>query len=141
MTDFTPEDLKQMEAKGIHPDTLDEQLRYFREGFPYLPVERAATPGDGILRFSENEASQRAKAFNLKKKNLTLLKFVPASGAASRMFKNLFEFIQEDKQSPAALEVLNHLDEFAFAKELKKKLRETGISLQDHQGIIRTLLG
>ena len=141
MTDFTPEDIKQMEAKGICPDTLDEQLRYFREGFPFLPVERAATPGDGILRFSENEAIQRAKAFNLRKKNLTLLKFVPASGAASRMFKNLFEFIQENKQSPAAREVLNHLDKFAFAKELKKKLRETGISLQDHQGIIRTLLG
>ncbi len=140
MSPFSPQDLQQMQAKGIQPGAIESQLRYFREGFPYLPVERAATPGDGILNFSREEALDMASRFQHRKKGKKLLKFVPASGAASRMFKDLFSFLSEDVKSPYVLEFLQNLDKFAFAEPLQEILSRTGQLSGNEKAIVRSLI-
>ena len=127
-------DLKQIEALGISRDRLEWQLNIFRKGVPYINLARAATVTDGILRFSDSD-KQRLREVYRSNNTCSKIKFVPASGAASRMFKSLFEYIDHDDGSKippnAILDVINNLDRFAFFGDLKKQLQDQGHSLQD----------
>ena len=87
-----PVDLNQIERKGITLKTLENQLDHFRQGFPFIRLLRPATQGDGIINFSEEQKKEFIRFFEENAPSLRLIKFVPASGAASRMFKHLFEF-------------------------------------------------
>ncbi|TMM59334.1 DUF4301 family protein [Maribacter algarum] len=86
-------DLEYLHSKGITKDKIRDQLETFREGIPYVNLEKAAIIGDGISKFSPTEEKSLITEFDKAKTGLTLLKFVPASGAASRMFKALFNFL------------------------------------------------
>ena len=92
-----PEDLKLIEEKGITSAQVEEQLERFATGFPYLRISSAARVGNGIKRLSHDEEDA---AIDRWKRYLAdggeVEKFVPASGAASRMFKALFEYIDGD---------------------------------------------
>lgn len=94
-------DLQFLAQKGISEDKLNEQLSRFKTGFPYLRLESSAKVGDGILRLSE---ADQDKAIARWDKYLAdggdVCKFVPASGAASRMFKALFSFVNGDEDAP-----------------------------------------
>ena len=85
-----------LEEKGISVETLARQLEMFRKGTPYPHLVRAATPGDGIQRLPEDRQRYYKDYFNQNKRDLELLKFVPASGAATRMFKTLLKLYHED---------------------------------------------
>ena len=91
---FTDKDLKQIESKGIVPETVLKQLEVFKKGAPFMQLQRAATLGDGILNFEEKK-EEFIKVFETKKDHLNMVKFVPASGAATRMFKVLYQFLEE----------------------------------------------
>lgn len=93
MIDFTQNDLAQLQQKGISKEKVVDQINTFKEGIPFVELEKAAVIGDGIVRI-ENQAEMIAN-FDEHAKNLTLLKFVPASGAASRMFKAMFNFLEK----------------------------------------------
>ncbi len=80
---------QQIEARGISVDTFQAQLENFKTGFPFLTIEAAATPAKGIKVLS---ADEQAKYISVAEGyNGNVCKFVPASGAATRMFKDLFE--------------------------------------------------
>ncbi len=79
----------QVEARGISVDTFQAQLENFKKGFPYLTIESAATPAKGIKVLSADEQAEYIAAAENYGGNVC--KFVPASGAATRMFKDLFE--------------------------------------------------
>jgi len=98
MIDFTDKDLKQLEEKGISKEKVLNQIETFKEGIPFVHLEKAAVVGEGISRFSDDEQKAMIAYFEANRKKLSLLKFVPASGAASRMFKAMFNFI--DVYSP-----------------------------------------
>lgn len=91
---FTNKDLKQIKEKGISKETIVKQLQVFKKGVPFIQLQRAATLGDGILSF-EAEKQNYIKTFESKKDDLDITKFVPASGAATRMFKVLYQFLEE----------------------------------------------
>ncbi len=93
MSLFSEKDLKQLEAKGITKEKVRDQLQTFKEGIPFVQLEKAAVIGDGISKFSAEEEAALIANFDKTKASLSLLKFVPASGAASRMFKALFNFL------------------------------------------------
>lgn len=93
MIDFTDKDLKQLEEKGISKEKVLNQIETFKEGIPFVHLEKAAVVGEGISRFSDDEQKAMIAYFEANRKKLSLLKFVPASGAASRMFKAMFNFI------------------------------------------------
>lgn len=90
----------------------------FREGFPYLDICRAAVAGDGILRADGAAAERYGAVYRELRPQRKVVKFVPASGAATRMFKALFEFLNDGVRSREVDELLAGLDRFAFAERL-----------------------
>lgn len=127
---LTDTDLQQLKNKSISTDTLEYQLSCFKNGFPYADLQKAATIGDGIIGLSNDEIPQLINDFEeVCSKGLDASKFVPASGAATRMFKDLFNFIQSSPKDQQALvkkepykTFVDKLKLFAFVKELKKYL-------------------
>jgi hypothetical protein len=91
--EFTEKDIQQFKDKGISKEKVLSQIETFKEGIPFVKLEKAAVVDEGILRFSKDEEKDFISNFEQGRKNLSLLKFVPASGAASRMFKAMFNFI------------------------------------------------
>ncbi len=83
-------DIKQIEAKGIDREMFLDQISQFKQGFPALNLDRAATAGDGISVFDKEAVKELANHFDQAGNEYRMLKFVPASGAASRMFKDVF---------------------------------------------------
>lgn len=94
MIDLSQKDLEQLEKKGISKQKVSSQIATFKTGIPFMQLEKAAVVDDGILRFSNEEEAELIQYFEEARGNLDLLKFVPASGAASRMFKAMFNFLE-----------------------------------------------
>ncbi|MFM6936898.1 MAG: DUF4301 family protein, partial [Aquirufa sp.] len=116
---LTERDLIQLEKRGIKPEEIYQQVDYFKSGFPWMQLDRSVTIGDGVIRLSEDELLQYEASFNLQKSGLSIVKLVPASGAATRMFKSLFEHLSEGKANKESSVFFERLSEFAFAQELK----------------------
>ncbi|WP_051364255.1 DUF4301 family protein [Flavobacterium limnosediminis] len=92
---FTDADFDYIEEYGISVEKIARELEMFENGIAKISLEKTATVGDGILTFSDEEASGFSDYFEKERTNYTIEKFVPASGAASRMFKFLIDFINE----------------------------------------------
>ena len=105
MIEFSPEDLKQLEEKGISKEKVLNQIETFKEGIPFVKLQKAAVVGDGILRFSDKEQEDLVQYFEEASADKNLLKFVPASGASSRMFKAMFNFLDAYDAKKESLEV------------------------------------
>ncbi|AUC83180.1 DUF4301 family protein [Lacinutrix sp. Bg11-31] len=94
---FTETQITQIEAKGLTVEKVLKQIETFKSGLPLINLESAAILGHGIFSFSEEEKQEYATFYDNKKDDLNIVKFVPASGAATRMFKFLFEFLDTYK--------------------------------------------
>lgn len=88
-------DFVEIYKRNINLETIQRQFEFIKNGIPKINLEKPAIINDGIIPISEDEAKYFSNYFDEKKKNLKLKKFVPASGAASRMFKFLTEFIND----------------------------------------------
>lgn len=99
---LTHEDLELLKQKGISEEKFNAQMEAFKTGFPYLKLADAASTKWGITVPTEAEQKSYLKAWEdyLDEGKGKVLKFVPASGAASRMFKNLFEFLDGPSETP-----------------------------------------
>ncbi|MBO7313079.1 MAG: DUF4301 family protein [Alistipes sp.] len=120
---FNHEDILQIEARGLSVSEVEKQIENFRNGFPSLPVVRAASGGDGILQLNEDEIKAAEELYNTRVGGLRTIKFVPASGAATRMFKELFEYVNDDKRTAGIDKLITNLEKFAFFAELAKYLK------------------
>lgn len=134
---FSEKDLSLIEARGAKLETILEQIENFKNGFPYLNVIKAATIDDGMIQLGDEKAAKLAKDFDDQIFGKKLLKFVPASGAASRMFKSLFAALEEDKIDKSVNEFLERLQDFAFYESLIKSI---GSESADHKTILKHLL-
>src|SRR5690606_20692719 len=94
MLELDSKDLEQMASMGISKKRVLDQIETFKAGIPHVRLHRAAVVGQGILRFDKGEQQELIEAFEARAGQLDLLKFVPASGAASRVFKALFTFLE-----------------------------------------------
>ena len=92
---FTANDKKQIEAKGLTIEKVETQIELFKTGVPFANLTDAATIDHGILKLSEEKEKEYISYFEDNLKDLALTKFVPASGAATRMFKFLFQFLED----------------------------------------------
>ena len=115
--ELNPADLEQINQKGISESDLYDQLRIFSAGVKPAELKRACQIGDGILRLSSSEVEAYSKGYNEKSKDLNVLKFVPASGAASRMFKHLHQFDPLDPD-PLCQEFIERFNSLPFADEV-----------------------
>lgn len=89
-----PEDKELLQAKGISEAEVEAQLNRFTTGFPYLKIKDAARVDAGIFRLSDEETDAALERWHeYLEHGGEVCKFVPASGAASRMFKALFEYV------------------------------------------------
>ena len=111
-----------LDKKGISAEQLAEQLKTFKTGFPFLKIEAAATPEKGVLCPSDDEVQTYIQKWGTFCENKqSVLKFVPASGAASRMFKDLFSFLSADYNVPTTdfeKKYFDNIDKFAFYSDL-----------------------
>ena len=125
---LSEEDLQQVKDRGTDPALIEKQIQFFVDGFPYLSLSKAATVGDGIIRLTEEKIKEEVRLFELQidEDDLTLLKFVPASGAATRMFKSLFTFLEEGKSDESVGEFFGNLENFAFYQDLKDIMAADG---------------
>ena len=125
-----------MEEHGLTPAALETQLKNFREGFPFLPVTRAASCGDGIRVLDAAGIEQAAARYDRAKESLRVVKFVPASGAATRMFKDLFEIVREGRRTAVVGELLANRRRFAFWPELRTIVGDDADELRTVENIV-----
>lgn len=104
MSTFDEKDLAFLEAKGISPQKVREQIGIFEAGIPFVTLKKAAVIDDGIVRFDEGQQARLEALYNRASPHLQVLKFTPASGAASRMFKALFGFLEAFNPQTDSLE-------------------------------------
>ena len=111
-----------LKNRGISAQQIDDQLKAFENGFPYLDIKSAAEVGKGIAKLDENEIQLVLKEWeNYLLTDAAIIKFVPASGAASRMFKDLFEFLDGESVEPDNAFIkkfFSEIDNFAFYNDL-----------------------
>ena len=140
---FNEKDLKQIQSKGIDLQTIDFQIENFKQGFPYINLVSPATRQNGIIFFNEKETKELSDFYTENAKNKNILKFVPASGAASRMFKHLFEFrdnykgtdedyknFLEDKSFNSVYNFFDKIKNFAFYDDLKVVMLKHGLNIE-----------
>ncbi|RKZ55174.1 MAG: DUF4301 domain-containing protein, partial [Gammaproteobacteria bacterium] len=140
---FNKNDLEQIHEKGIDLKVVENQINHFKTGFPFINLAAAATSNNGLHCYSTEEAAGLAAFFDEHNTDYEIIKFVPASGAASRMFKNLQQFkdeyqgtkvdiekylIDQDFGSPAYF--FTNLEKFAFYNELKAVLAQDGFDIK-----------
>lgn len=92
---FTQEDIQQIENKGLTLDKVNSQIEIFKKGIPFTNLVAAATIGNGIQSLTEKDIKNSIEVFEGQRDAVSIVKFVPASGAATRMFKFLFKFIKD----------------------------------------------
>lgn len=133
---FNEKDLKQIAAHGLTVEAVEHQIENFRKGFPSLQVVSAASPADGITILTAEQAEAYAAKFDNRDSSVTVAKFVPASGAATRMFKELFEFVNEDKRGKGIDTLLQNIEKFAFYPELKEVVSD----FSDEKAVVSAII-
>ncbi|MDR1739361.1 MAG: DUF4301 family protein [Bacteroidales bacterium] len=159
MEKLSTSDIALLKKKGISEKQLSAQLKAFKTGFPYISLQEAATVGNGkIISFSQKEIDRYVDFYDEMSSICDIQKFVPASGAATRMFKSLFAYYDElkagcSKRSKAgnnecnktgssakptgeAAEFFKHIKDFPFYKELSAKVKD----FSNHKEVLRALL-
>lgn len=131
MQNLSAADLAQLEQKGITVEKLQEQIEEFKTGFPYARLIRPALRGDGIYSFTSQQIAHYRALYQEEAPNETVVKFVPASGAATRMFKNLYALYENLKAGipvkvlkPEVKEFFTQINKFAFYDMLASKVKE-----------------
>ena len=148
---LTPQDKELLAKKGISEEQIKEQLVCFEPGFPFLKLDAAASIGKGIISPDSDEQKQYLAAWDeYKNSNKTIVKFVPASGAASRMFKNLFEFLGADYDKPTTAfekEFFAKITDFAFYNDLNEACKQNEkadipalIAAKNYKAVVANLL-
>ena len=117
---FSQNDIRQIEGRGSSVRQVEQQIATLSKGFPWMKIVGPATPERGILVLSEKSAQECVDYYRSARVD-GRCKFVPASGAASRMFKDMFaglHALEEGKPLPApAARLVEHIREFAFYDE------------------------
>lgn len=139
---YTNEDLQQFKNKNISIDKVNEQLNNFKQGFPFINLSSAATKDYGIISLKEVEREALINNYPDLTADKDIIKFVPASGAASRMFKMLFEFMdaytideggdklfKANKGSNSIYYFFQNIQQFAFYQDLSDALKQGGYDI------------
>ncbi len=140
---FSQADIQQIEKRGIPLSEIEKQLKFFRNGIPFLNVTSPAFVGNGIIKVSDEMAQKYRKMHRKMLHSQRVVKFVPASGAATRMFKKVYEIIQQyDNSYEKYLELLvdrsfnsiyyicENLPLFAFYQDLSEAAARCGENLE-----------
>lgn len=137
---FTDEDLEQIGMRGLTPTKVRERLENFQTKQPYVELIRPCSIGDGILHVNHADVESGIATFNRESSNLVIVKFVPASGAATRMFSDLQIVRRHLRQTGSTLndsereildKFISNLPRFPFYEPLRDSLSRAGFDLHD----------
>lgn len=143
---FDEKDRKQIQAHGLTEDQVKKQIQVFESGAPYADLDRPCVVGDGIQRLTAEEVNEYAASYEkAAAAGRRLTKFVPASGAATRMFKALLKIsggheriernmiasgaAEKDGEYEEALTFIDHIEKFAFYDVLSDKMKSDGYDI------------
>lgn len=143
--EFSPADLAALGARGISVEEAARQLALLRTSPPPIVLDRPCTVGDGIVRLEPSARDALVERGDEVAARGRVTKFVPASGAATRMFKDLiaaFEGEGRPSATPAGRELFQRLDEFPFSEELRRTARLAGEvkGEEDERAVLRAML-
>ena len=124
------EDLKQLEAKGIQPETVRRQLQCLQDTAHFVECVRPAVDGDGIITLTDKEMDRYDTQYGQQINGIEVVKFVPASGAATRMFKKWFQLLENGTEEDLSCEA-EQLPEYPFYPVLAHEMEKKGLSLAD----------
>ncbi|MEA3444531.1 MAG: DUF4301 family protein [Bacteroidota bacterium] len=140
---FSKKDLKQISDHGMTVEQVNAQIEAFKTGFPFLKITKAATITKGLFALSDAKTEKYTKKYDKALKKVKVVKFVPASGAATRMFKKLFDFMNSytgseeeylnilvDRGSESIYYFFENLSQFAFYNDLQNKMHELGLEIE-----------
>lgn len=133
----TKTDESQIAKHGLTCEQVEKQLDNFKNGFPFLSINRAAVIGDGVVCLDKASIDTQIGLYDKFTTGKTIVKFVPASGAATRLFKELFEYVNDDKSSATVDKVVADIEKFAFSQTLLDAIDES----KDAKSIIKGILG
>lgn len=141
---FTEQDLQQIASKGLDTDTVKKQINLFETGIPFTNISAAATIGNGITALNEASIKKYVSIFESEKNEKSLLKFVPASGAATRMFKFLFQFVSQYNPKEQSLNsyinknnlrdlslFMVGMEKFPFYRQVLELVKSKGIDFEN----------
>ena len=137
----TKQDLEQLSQMGLSPEGVQLQIDNFKKGFPKSHLDAAATPDNGGIRcLSDKEIARYEKQYRALARDKKILKFIPASGAATRMFKDLYSFTATyfgvaknfEKEFPEVKIFLENLRTFAFYNDLKDCMERADLDIDDY---------
>ena len=158
---FSDNDLKQISSHELSLEIVSKQIEQFKIGFPPTLLQAPALPENhGLKILKDSEVTQKIEYYQSRLADFKVIKFVPASGAATRMFKTLFSFLLDyqgteedyqklisDQSEGSVFTFFKEIERFAFYHDLKRTYKEkTGSSLEEDQvkkayaQIIKTLL-
>jgi hypothetical protein len=142
---FSLTDLQQLEARGMTVESVLQQIGWFQQGFPFIHLQRSCTMGDGIVAFAPNELDRFVTLHDHAARLGRVMKFVPASGAASRMFQSLLTLANRPEPlTPLSLanaaasgdqdcqqfnQLLTTLPQVAFADDLRRVMARDHLDL------------
>ncbi|KAA5827859.1 DUF4301 family protein [Algibacter amylolyticus] len=135
---FTEQDIKQLKSKGIAVKDVEAQISRLKNGMTFSNLVAAANIGKGIESYDDNEVQEYINFYEAKLSKLSIVKFVPASGAATRMFKFLFQFLNNFEASKLSIKkyaernndalivkFVENIDRFPFYNEVISKIKQT----------------
>jgi hypothetical protein len=142
---FTETDLQQMKALDISEAQVKAQIALFRKSSTFMRLQRPCILGDGVRRIESAERESYLDLHEQAAKKGRFLKFVPASGAATRMFQSLLQiyhlpqFLEPQELHRNAklgvavacdfLKFMEEIYQFAFVEDLKESLAGDGLDL------------
>lgn len=133
--------MQQIASMGLTPELVEKQIENFRNGFPKTRLLEAATiDNGGIVKMDDKQIAHYDEVYKRMSKGKKILKFVPASGAATRMFKDLYAFSSTyfgvdyniEKEFPSVKEFLQHIRTFAFFEDLKACMERSSLEFGDY---------
>lgn len=134
---FDKKDLQQIAQQGLTEEIVQRQIDNFVNGFLFLNVVRAASAGDGVRVLGGEEIARATARYDVESATLRVVKFVPASGAATRMFKELFEFVNEGRRGKGIDTLLANIKKFAFWPELEHFVNENSADEEVVSAIVK----
>ncbi|MFV0540802.1 MAG: DUF4301 family protein [Aestuariibaculum sp.] len=119
---FTKTDLQQIKTHNLTPEKVNTQINQIKTGMIFSDLVKAATIGHGILKFTPKQEQYYINSYNTEKENKSIVKFVPASGAATRMFKFLFQFLKDFENPKDRIDVYlrDHKSFWVFANGVER---------------------
>lgn len=117
---FPPEDADYLLAQGVSAEIADAQINLLKTGPKFVRLDRTAAIGDGILSFNAAEKNDLARFFESRSKDKKIAKFVPASGASTRMFGDVWDFYRNGRENSHTQKFFGNIRKFVFFQDLEK---------------------